>query len=262
MLYKIGDRVRMITLSDADELNEIRDNDSYFPTPLKKLCDKVVTIKDVMDTPFGIEYYRLEEMPCYMVTAEMFDGYADVMCSNYDVKLSIDDIGVLTTHNARIPQMRINGEKIGKPEKIEVVLDGYEVKIEDDKVYLVKKPEVVYPDTYEDCLKESSSFVDKDCPLTALPSYSDLNYNGKFLIDKLECLRKLCVCYDHYLRLYDGNYDVDGVRFVLELAEDEFKISEVGETYPYRPFSFPTRELAEKFLTNFESLIIGAKYFF
>ena len=142
-------------------------------------------------------------------------------------------------------EINLTEEKL--EDKVEIILDdNHEVKIEDSKVYIVKK-QPQYPKTYEECCdilaSSTEAYFDHGGDS---PRSNDYEYE---LESKLLCLRKLLICRDAYWKLAEWNPKIKGEKFYMNSLP-----SFLRDLFP-----MPTEEMRCIFYENFKELIEQCK---
>lgn len=134
------------------------------------------------------------------------------------------------------------------PDKTELVLgDDFEIKVENDKTFVVRK-QPQYPKTYEECCKilglEDS--IIEGC----------LGYEYKLL----NAFQKLLLCRDAYWKIagdWKPNFSNDDKNFMIACYYG--KIYTTLVTNYNRVLVFPTEEMRDAFYENFKELIEECK---
>jgi hypothetical protein len=148
--------------------------------------------------------------------------------------------------------------------------NDFEIKIEDNVTYIVKK-QPQYPKTYEEC-----------CEILSIPSYYKLRYYtyehgyneyttlNKLcsLQDKLNILGKLLICRDAYWKIAGEEMGLDEPwkpdwknnlqhKHYISTEWDEIKTNFNSTTN--KVLAFPTEEMRDTFFNNFKELIEQCK---
>ena len=141
-------------------------------------------------------------------------------------------------------------------EKFELILGDYEIVEEDGKTYAVLKDK--YPKTYNEACK----YLGLD---SRNLTYSNIEvlHAGRPYYEQLLAFERLMVCKDAFWKTYN-NWTPDWVskdkKYAIVLDKDNNFIFTEIENRP-RVFSFPTKEIAQKFYDRFiEDLEICKKF--
>lgn len=141
-----------------------------------------------------------------------------------------------------------------------VPLEGYEIKLEGDKFYLVKK-KPQYPKTYKECCEVlgmqsnlflSLSSVDLDGEV------EEKSYGYKIAF-QMNCFYELLVCRDAYWKMA-GDWEPSDCQIVYGISRSCDKIEKVDDLFGGEMvLEFPSREMRDSFYKNFYDLINKCK---
>lgn len=147
--------------------------------------------------------------------------------------------------------------------KIEVP-EGYEIDKEKSTFEkIVFKPlEIKYPKTWKECMNKLNNSKTKFCYITSASelyeSYSypkdTTGYNtlpSKEIAEKFLILQKLYTCRQAYIEDWKPDWDSYEPKYIIKAEGDMIFVDSFYSTI--RKFSFPTFEMANKFLKNFKS---------
>lgn len=144
MKYKVGDKVRVKSLEwynmNKDEFGKIRCNTAYFQPTMTKLCDSILTIKNIDKF---INAYIVEENSNYW-TDDMLEGLAEEEIYDED---DIDPLHELC--QSKFSAVIIEPDVF--KDEVELILNDYEIEVRGDKTYAVKK-KPKYPKTFIEVL--------------------------------------------------------------------------------------------------------------
>ena len=132
------------------------------------------------------------------------------------------------------------------PDKTELVLgDEFEVKVEDGKIFVVRK-QPSYPKTYEECCKilglEDS--IIEGC----------LGYEYKLL----NAFQKLLLCRDAYWKI-TGEKNKGNIDYVICNIGGKIINTNIPNSAYNHILAFPTEEMRDAFYENFKDLIEECK---
>lgn len=142
-------------------------------------------------------------------------------------------------------------ENTNYDDKVEIMLDNYEIKEENGKYYAVKKKSK-YPSSYKECcdvlnIPNDERYIYIDVPL----SYNKL----------LVAFTKLFICRNAYWKIA-GNWKP----FWNDLSQDKYSIFQDSYEIKFSivlstniVLSFPTMEMRDSFYENFKDLIEQCK---
>ena len=153
-------------------------------------------------------------------------------------------------------------------DEVEIVLgDKFELKIEDDKYYAVRKKSK-YPTTYDECCKILGC--------KANHFFTDFSYNGldieisnyeDKINDLLRNFRKLRYCRDAYWKIageqkgldkpWEPNWSTVETKFCIFTTQNIIRLDIFGADN--RILAFPTKEIRDAFYKNFKDLIEQCK---
>lgn len=152
-------------------------------------------------------------------------------------------------------------------DKIELeVTNGYEIKVENGKCYVVKnKPQ--YPKTYEECcevlgIEEDLRFVYEDIDGNHINPACISNYRIRRL-NLYHNFEKLSICRDAYWKIagkemgLDKPWEPDWDN--LSTNNEFIKIGKGCFFYSSRVLVFPTKKMRDAFFDNFKDLIVQCK---
>lgn len=133
---------------------------------------------------------------------------------------------------------------------IEIIPEGFEIEIKDNKIYAVKKLKI-YPKTEKEC----------DKVLNLNKEYERKEYKYDVMSD----LRSLIKCYDAYMQAA-GNWTIDKAAdddFIYLLICMDNKICKHScrkiELLEHRMLMFPSEEAMDQFAYNFRFLLERCK---
>ena len=231
MKYKVGDKVKVKSLEwynmNQDEFGKIRCNTAYFQPTMSKLCDSILTIKNIDKF---LNAYIVEENSCYW-TDDMFEGLAE------------ETIQPVVYENIVFPNENY-------ADKVELCLgDDYEIVVEDGRTFVQrKKPK--YPTTYEEC-----------CGILGMTfDYPDI----RGVSSKEYCLYsrfiRLIRCRDAYWEIADNwepDWNESKPKYTIVVIENKL-VKHYALTQNYI-LVFPTEEMCDAFYENFKDLIEKCK---
>ena len=153
----------------------------------------------------------------------------------------------------------IVSEDISKNERMEIDLNEYEYKVENDKLIILKK-KPVYPKTYRGCFYTLYGHTNDAFNLSGV---TDEEYG---LISNFIILKR---CRDAYWKIAGEEMGLDGP-WVYDMSKDEFSYA-ISYQYGYIQKNeirhknsiliFPTAEIRDAFYENFKELIENCKEF-
>lgn len=234
--YKVWDKVKTSSSNDncVGTIISMRWDDGY--------NEVVYTVKwdDIINSVLS---YRVQGLQPYKEQEPMEEQKLIPPYMDYDVRTSKEE--PMEETRGILVEIDLTEERLN--DKVEIILDdNHEVKIEDGKVYIVKKQ---YPKTYEEC-----------CRVLELSNLELPTASGYGAIE-IEALQQLRVCRDAYWKLaedwrpspkskaYNIVFDLYGVAHFYK----------VDSTYVTCVFSFPTKEMRDAFYENFKELIETCK---
>ena len=212
MKYQKGDEVRIKGIDwynkNKNESGSVFVNGVPFCEEMSEYCGAYVRIADVYD-----DYYTIRGVP-YCWTDDMIECLTDAHCK----------LGIVPTEK---------GSEL-------IPREGFEIKQEGEKFYLVKKKE--YPKTYKECL--------------AMTSY-DKEERLLYLLDKF---KQLLICRDAYWKLYgeemglgkpwEPDWNTSEPKYVISCTSNG--IEKQWETTYCKVLAFPTEEMRDAFKENFD----------
>lgn len=178
---------------------------------------------------------------------------------------------VKNSHDERIYKLGFTEQMF--EDKVELVMNGYELKKEDGKIYAVKK-KPKYPTTYEDCCEVLDKSPILNCPNLCIcerhPQTFEMQEHFSFRKEMNEAhiaFLKLLPCRDAYWKIAGEEM---GLR---EPWEPDFGVSEsyyaictwrhniMCDTVKHRHYLlvFPAKEIRDTFYENFKELINSCK---
>lgn len=228
MKYKVGDKVRVKSLEwytmNKDEFERVRCNTVYFQPTMSKLCDSILTIKNIDKF---INAYIVEENSYYW-TDDMFEGLAE----NTIQPVVSENIVFLNENYA---------------DKVELCLgDDYKIVVEDGRTFVQKK-KPKYPKTYEEC-----------CGVLGISyDYPDIKMVSSKEYCLYSCFIRLIRCRDAYWKIagywkpdWADNYQK---KWIINFYQDEINLT--NGTNVQFILAFPTEEIRNAFYKNFKELI-------
>ena len=228
MKYKVGDKVRVKSVEwyhkNKDEFGKIRCNTVYFQPTMSKLCDSILTIKNIDKF---INAYIVEENSCYW-TDDMLEGLAE----NTIQPVVFENIVFLNENYA---------------DKVELCLgDDYKIVVEDGRTFVQKK-KPKYPNTYEEC-----------CGVLGISyDYPDIKMVSSKEYCLYSCFIRLIRCRDAYWKIagywkpdWADNYQK---KWIINFYQDEINLT--NGTNVQFILAFPTEEIRDAFYKNFKELI-------
>lgn len=130
--------------------------------------------------------------------------------------------------------------------------NDFEIKVEDNKTYIVKK-QPQYPKNYEECCK-----VLLLKPEHATYSVSGLEYERHLIVN----LQRLLICRNAYWKIAGEQMELgkpwepDACQIVYSIGRDSNRISLCNDVFgEYFILEFPTAEMRDTFYENFKELI-------
>lgn len=141
-------------------------------------------------------------------------------------------------------------------QKIEINLNEYEYKVEDNKLIIQKKN--IYPNSYEECefiATQSNGFE----VVVHSPAY----------MEEMQTLIKLLICRDAYWKLancWKPNWeDKDQLKYMITCFNNGIEFFASTHSYVVERrnhlLAFPTIEMRDAFYKNFKEDIVKCKYF-
>ena len=239
MKYKVGDKVRVKSLEwytmNKDEFERVRCNTVYFQPTMSKLCDSILTIKNIDKF---INAYIVEENSYYW-TDDMLEGLAEEEIYDGD---DIDPLHELCTN--KLSALMIDSEVCD--DEVEIILNDYEIEIRDGKTYAIKK-KPKYPKTYEEC-----------CGVLGISyDYPDIKMVSSKEYCLYSCFIQLIRCRDAYWKIarywkpdWTDNYQK---KWLITFYQDEINFT--NGTNVQFILAFPTEEIRDAFYKNFKELI-------
>ena len=242
--YKAGDRVRIKSL---DWYNDNKNNKGIivcgsesFTHPMSHFCDKIVTIVTIQDNC----YRTLEDDGDWYWTDEMIEGLVDeekLLCEGC-CSLELKYNKLTTADNICT-------------DKVEIILQDYELKKEGDKWFAVKKKKE-YPKTYEECIN-------------ILGGAPIIDINTYYYEKQLKTLYKLLICRDAYWKIAGEEMGL-GKPWELSIGTPIYYIyynrtlGTIKKDYADDIqgnviLAFPTEEMRDAFYENFKELIETVK---
>ena len=236
MKYQKGDEVRIKGIDwynkNKDKSGSVFANGIPFCEEMSEYCGAYVTIAEVYN-----DHYTIRGVP-YCWTDGMIECLTDAHC-----KLSI------------VPTEK--GSEL-------IPREGFEIKQEGEKFYLVKKKKE-YPKTYEECREIIK--LGKEHTLEG-----EIIRINNYKIALLESFQKLLICRDAYWKLYgeekglgkpwEPDYD-SGVNkygiICMNGVVQESNPATNWERHLNKVLDFPTREMRDAFYENFKGLIESCK---
>ena len=247
MKYKVGDKVRVKSLEwynmNKDEFEKIRCNTAYFQPTMSKLCDSILTIKNIDKF---INAYIVEENSYYW-TDDMLEGLAEEEIYDED---DIDPLHELC--QSKFSAVIIESDVF--KDEVELILNGYEIEIRGDKTYAVKK-KPKYPKTYEECCKIMGIQPD-NIIITNCSGLYGTKYESN-LINKFGALWELIICRGAYWKIA-GDWKPDWAnnyqkKWIINFYQDEINFT--NGTNVQFILAFPTKEMRDLFYEKFKDLI-------
>lgn len=226
--YKVGDKVK-----------------TKHPDTKGTLIDEIVgMIWDIDKVLYELSssdllYFYAEELQPYK--EETMEGKLVCNEGNEGMPLKIDQTLL------RNPQIIFS---IDSPDKTELVLgDNFEVKVKEDKTYVVRK-QLQYPKTYHECWKILDAGEEEVL-------FDGVTASEYVLFDSFIKLKR---CRDAYWKIA-GDWKPD-----LDSKQHKFAISNVGNKISFEVYGeynsilcFPTEEMRDTFYENFKDLIEQCK---
>ena len=243
MKYKVGNKVKVKSIKwyndNKDEFEKIRCNTAYFQPTMSKLCDSILTIKNIDKF---INAYIVEENSYYW-TDDMLEGLAEEEIYNED---DIDPLHELC--QSKLSAVIIESDVF--KDEVELILNDYEVVTRGDKTYAVKK-KPKYPKSYEECCGVLGMTF--DYPDIRMVSIDEYNLYSSFI--------QLIRCRDSYWKIA-GDWKPDcnnDVYYFYTIKYNGIHIRLYNYTQEYAILAFPTEEMRDAFYKNFKELIEKCK---
>ena len=228
MKYQKGDEVRIKGIDwynkNKDKSGSVFANGIPFCEEMSEYCGAYVTIAEVYN-----DHYAIRGVP-YCWTDGMIECLTDAHCK----------LGIVPTEK---------GSEL-------IPREGFEIKQEGEKFYLVKKKKA-YPKTYEEC-----------CEVLGIIDNKSIWHGYRSV--QLKIFQKLLICRDAYWKLYGEEMGlgkdlpwvpdwmcIDPIYVILYQYHAICKAEVSGGTSCI--LAFPTEEMRDAFYENFKELINECK---
>lgn len=148
-------------------------------------------------------------------------------------------------------------------QKIEINLNEYEYKVEDNKLIIQKKN--IYPNSYDEC-----EFIATQC------SGFEVVVHSPAYMEEMQTLIKLCICRDAYWKIAGEEMGLDKPwepdltndkqeKYMITYFNNRIEVFSSHHSYVVgrrnHLLAFPTIEMRDAFYKNFKEDIVKCKYF-
>lgn len=233
-IYKVGDQLYVKSLEWYNSNKDVHGDVIFdglgsnlcFIYPMFRYCGTVVTISEVISYGDEAGAYRIkEDAGEFLWTNNMLEKIKD---EPQDFVLKKTDV----------------------PEKVEVEIpEGYEYVIEDGKLFFQKK-KYEYPKTYEECCK-------------TIETSPNVNTVTGVLWKEIEAYQRLIICRNAYWKSsedWEPDWDnEEQIKYKVYVSHNNIRTgTAISEQHT---FVFPTKEMLEAFVDNFQGDLNKCKMF-